>query len=765
MIRIYKQGTTPLYELLEEIHPTNTTTYVDTGIFTSSAISFEVLCKCNPNRNIENDRIIAGSTGWSDWETMAVDYEGTPCLNCKFLGDTGWTTFPSITADNDVHKMYLSSTEFKFDDTILHTHPQTQYSSTTSQIRIAHSYIYQASEQGYYYYYYVKIWDGETLVRHYVPVKRLSDDKYGFYDMVNGTFNPSIGSSDFTGTSKSTPEYIYGITGGGLFVNRIMFNGTQTPIYEILDYITTNRQQVLDSDIQAKSSIKVEMITTLTSRYGNVRLFSTHDPRDYSSQNWAFASGTWGLQFEGSQMCIKPLGTSADNISSFEMLNYYFSNVQNKKYKYLLNCSGLLEIYDVNDVIQFTADCSAKTDLNKVSQTTIRFFGREMQERSEWMNGNTYDIKIYDGNDLVRHYVPVKRLSDNAIGFYETETETFLTSASGTSFTGTSKSTPEYIYGTTGGELFINRIMCNDQSYWGNGGVVPTPPPVDRNYICGYATQANTTYSNILYINNTSHTITTDANKYWELDLADTPISSLSEDIIKTNAITSIDFRHAKFANNCDFTNMLVRNNISYLQNIYFDFTNLTDTSLIRCQGAWFRMCAGTRIHGLGTFKWTGPIDVTSDTKNFFLREFCNSSGIAGTLDLRGYDTSAITDQNPNSSKVKYASYPPSSEWGIWYNCFFGQYDTFIIGNLEMHYINNPNVTTCTTLYCTTQTPPSLGRTGTYGMQCLNYLQMYPNLQHIYVPTGCLSVYQNAPIWSNYASLMSEQDAPDPLTI
>lgn len=558
---------------------------------------------------------------------------------------------------------------------------------------------------------------------------------------------------------------------------RIYKQGTQTPIYEILDYITTNRQQVLDSDIQAKSSIKVEMITTLTSRYGNVRLFSTHDPRDYSSQNWAFASGAWGLQFEGNQMCIKPLGTSANDISSFEMLNYYFSNVQNKKYKYLLNCSGLLEIYDANGVRQFTADCSAKTDLNKVSQTTIRFFGREMQERTEWMNGNTYDIKIYDGNDLVRHYVPVKRLSDDAIGFYETETETFLTSASGTSFRGTSKSTPDYIYETTGGELFINRIMCNgtqlnsilcnDQSYWGNGGVVPTPPPVDRNYICGYATQANTTYNQALYINNTSHTITTDANKYWELDFGDAPISSLTENIIGTNVITSIDFRHAKIANNCDFTNMLVRANISYLQDIYFDFTNLTDTSLIKGAGAWFRQCAGTRIHGLGTFKWSGEIDTrnSSTINNFYWREFCASSGITGTFDIRGYDSTSITDQDPNSAQVKIASFTPSAYYGIWCNCFSGQYDTFIIGNLEMHYINNPNVTTCTTLYCTTQTPPSLNRTGTYGMQCLNYLQMYPNLQHIYVPTGCLSVYQNAPIWSNYASLMSEQDAPDPLTI
>ncbi len=46
-------------------------------------------------------------------------------------------------------------------------------------------------------FWYVKIWDGDTLIRDYVPCVRKSDSKAGFYDMVNKTFNPSIGSADF----------------------------------------------------------------------------------------------------------------------------------------------------------------------------------------------------------------------------------------------------------------------------------------------------------------------------------------------------------------------------------------------------------------------------------------------------------------------------------------------------------------------------------------------------------------------------------------
>ena len=47
------------------------------------------------------------------------------------------------------------------------------------------------------FYGHFKIWRGTELIRDYVPVVRLFDGKAGFYDKVNNTFNPSIGSVDF----------------------------------------------------------------------------------------------------------------------------------------------------------------------------------------------------------------------------------------------------------------------------------------------------------------------------------------------------------------------------------------------------------------------------------------------------------------------------------------------------------------------------------------------------------------------------------------
>lgn len=43
-----------------------------------------------------------------------------------------------------------------------------------------------------------KIWKNGKLIRNYMAVVRKLDSKAGYYDTVNHTFNPSIGSADFT---------------------------------------------------------------------------------------------------------------------------------------------------------------------------------------------------------------------------------------------------------------------------------------------------------------------------------------------------------------------------------------------------------------------------------------------------------------------------------------------------------------------------------------------------------------------------------------
>lgn len=48
-------------------------------------------------------------------------------------------------------------------------------------------------------YYYFKIYDNLELVRDFIPVKRVSDSKYGLFDCVNKQFYTSQTEIDFTG--------------------------------------------------------------------------------------------------------------------------------------------------------------------------------------------------------------------------------------------------------------------------------------------------------------------------------------------------------------------------------------------------------------------------------------------------------------------------------------------------------------------------------------------------------------------------------------
>jgi hypothetical protein len=47
--------------------------------------------------------------------------------------------------------------------------------------------------------YYCKIWDGDTLVREFIPCQRISDSAVGLYDKVYGVFYENKGYGEFLG--------------------------------------------------------------------------------------------------------------------------------------------------------------------------------------------------------------------------------------------------------------------------------------------------------------------------------------------------------------------------------------------------------------------------------------------------------------------------------------------------------------------------------------------------------------------------------------
>ena len=100
----------------------------------------------------------------------------------------------------DANKIYIDSTE---------TSGLNWNSVPTGQrIRLfatAYNGNFDSSRISYAKIYYCKMYKGDTLIRHFVPVERNSDNVLGMLDIVNGIFYTNDGSGSFTAGPTTTP--------------------------------------------------------------------------------------------------------------------------------------------------------------------------------------------------------------------------------------------------------------------------------------------------------------------------------------------------------------------------------------------------------------------------------------------------------------------------------------------------------------------------------------------------------------------------------
>lgn len=256
-------------------------------------------------------------------------------------------------------------------------------------------------------------------------------------------------------------------------------SNNKTPVYEILDYIITPSSSKVNTDVLVDGTTVVEMTCMLNKRSsGNSRFFSSNDTN--TDEGW-HASGTWGLQFEdsGLNLSIKMLGADYNTLGSQVIVKtgITYNDLSNKKLRYNLTAAGVLTIFNADDTVFSSYDATANTDTSATSSTHIKLFSRYRTQES--INDGTYiyDVKIWKNDILIRHYLPVKRLSENTYGLYDIINDTFhQNEVSGYDFSGTSKSTPEYIYKNMFNYVndivingtHINRIYNKGDIYWGN---------------------------------------------------------------------------------------------------------------------------------------------------------------------------------------------------------------------------------------------------------------------------------------------------------
>lgn len=93
--------------------------------------------------------------------------------------------------------------------------------------------------------------------------------------------------------------------------------------------------------------------------------------------------------------------------------------------------SGAQKLYK-NDVLIASNSTSFNHSANTLS---THIFGRNYSNGRNLTSIKLYSAKIYEGSTLVRHYIPVRRQSDNALGLYDILTDTFCANSGSGTFT------------------------------------------------------------------------------------------------------------------------------------------------------------------------------------------------------------------------------------------------------------------------------------------------------------------------------------------
>lgn len=203
------------YEVVEYLESSGTS-YIDTGFKptnnTKASYDFNVVSNyTSDDRHIFGSRTTATSKAF-DFAWMNKQSESVRFISNDITRDVSFNTIPQTTWLNR-HTWEFTSSYWSLDGetkitytTLAYTGDYNLWLFAVNNAGTAHSqYINQKV-------YNCKIWENDVLVRNFIPVKRLSDNKYGMYDTVTKQFFGNSGTGNFTGGPTTGEKIIKSIS-------------------------------------------------------------------------------------------------------------------------------------------------------------------------------------------------------------------------------------------------------------------------------------------------------------------------------------------------------------------------------------------------------------------------------------------------------------------------------------------------------------------------------------------------------------------------
>ena len=233
------------------------------------------------------------------------------------------------------------------------------------------------------------------LVRDFVPAKRDSDNKYGMYDLITDTFYLSPNSVDFSGGGPVKPtgcvttyegkltiddgyEYIYS---GGSWVNVGEVSGSTITI-KSPEYIEkdSSHSGKINLDYVWKTNSKMQFKFYSTNNGGGGMIGEDGMP-DNNDCRMFFASTTAYFDWGSSRISWSSNGRT-NTLYEYEYGNYYIKNM-----------------------VKSTSKTGSTIS---TSRTNTLYFGQGSSDRFR-----TYYLKFYDGDTLVKDFIPWTDMNGN----------------------------------------------------------------------------------------------------------------------------------------------------------------------------------------------------------------------------------------------------------------------------------------------------------------------------------------------------------------
>lgn len=238
--------------------------------------------------------------------------------------------------------------------------------------------------------YSCKIYKDTTLVRDFIPAKRVSDGMCGLWDKVNYKFYTDINGNNFTaGTEKTAIAAI----------------GT------LIEYIQSSGTQYINSNFIPKATTRTIMKAEPMSWNTQSAFFGTRNTRSpTASQAYVAAIPAATLYrsdyFGSSLFAETPTIMQITNIDKNKNI-CSFNNIMITNTSSTVNATTNMFLLALNDV------------------GTAKYF----------LSAKLYSCKIYDDDTLVRDFIPIKTTT-NAYGLWDKVNKVFYPNAGTGTFTG-----------------------------------------------------------------------------------------------------------------------------------------------------------------------------------------------------------------------------------------------------------------------------------------------------------------------------------------